>query len=372
MGIGGISDRMKVEAGRVEVRGGGGCLSAVGILFLLAGCGAIAAFAFGDSLADDNTWVFAVVGLMCILPGVVLTFGRYTLLIDGNTRTYRKRFSVLLAIKETGGSLDEFDKVVISRRVRRHDQKTYIDFPIQLDGTAKPLEIAVPGTIQNARRDAEQVAKALRLALADHTGPTQIEREAEHLDESLRERRQRTSEHPGELPPVPEGMKTQCRIEGDEVVLMIPPKGCTFEAFGYLISWAVLLPGLAFFLFRPFRELAAGADSAKPVFVVLVMVVSIFAGVVLLLRSLRRSDTIRATPGRLHIRTQGAVFVLSSEIPANELEELRVIEPKDDKRSTEKGRIVARSDRTTIEFGHDLSQEKKEWIKTVLETMLTA
>ena len=78
---------------------------------------------------------------------------------------------------------------VISRRVRRHDQKTYIDFPIQLDGTAKPLEIAAPGTIQNARRDAEQVAKALRLPLADHTGPTQIVREAEHLDESLRERR---------------------------------------------------------------------------------------------------------------------------------------------------------------------------------------
>jgi hypothetical protein len=167
-------------------------------------------------------------------------------------------------------------------------------------------------------------------------------------------------------------MKTQCRIEGDEVVLTIPPKGCTSEAIGYLISWAVLLPGLAFILFRPFRQLAAGADSAEPVFAILVMAVSILAGVGLFLRSLRRSDTIRVTAERLHIRTQGAVFVLSSEIPANELEELRIIEPKDDEHSTEKGRIMARSDRTTIEFGHDLSREEKEWIKSVLDHMLTA
>ena len=199
MEISGITDRMKVEAGRVEVRGGGGCLPAVGILFLLAGCGGIAAFACGDSLAADNSWVFAVVGLMCIVPGVVLTFGRYTLLIDGNTRTYRKRFSVLVTIKDTGGSLDEFDKVVVSRRVQRHDSKTYTDYPVQLEGPAKTLELATPDGVENARRDAEQVAKALRLPLADRTGSTEIVREADHLDESLRQRRHRTGKGPGEL-----------------------------------------------------------------------------------------------------------------------------------------------------------------------------
>jgi len=133
-----------------------------------------------------------------------------------------------------------------------------------------------------------------------------------------------------------------------------------------------LLPGLAIILFRPFRAMALGEFSPQHVFILLVMALSILAGVGLLLRSLRRSDTIRVTPERLHIRTQGAVFVTNSEISADALEELRIVEPKDDKQSTEKGRIIARSDRTTIKFGDDLSKEEKEWIKTVLETMLTA
>ena len=37
MGLSGISDRIKIRDQRVEVRGGGGCLSIVGIVFVLMG-----------------------------------------------------------------------------------------------------------------------------------------------------------------------------------------------------------------------------------------------------------------------------------------------------------------------------------------------
>lgn len=371
MEIPGITDRMKVEAGRVEVRGGGGCLSAVGILFLLAGCGGMAAFAFGDSLAADNTWVFAVVGLMCIVPGVVLAFGRYTLLIDGNTRTYRKRFSVLVTIKNTGGSLDEFDKLVITRRMQRRDGKTYTDYAIRLEGSGNVLEIASPDLMKNARRDAEQVAKALHLPLADRIESTETVRDADHLDESLRERRRRTGEGPDELPAPPEGIRTRVRIEGREVVLEIPPAGCTSEALGHLISWAILAPGLGLVLFRPFRELAGGAGSAEPIVVLFFIFLSICAGISLFLRSLRRSYTVRVSPERLHLTTRGVLFTSSSDIPADELEELRIAEPRGGKESADEALIVARSDRTTIQFGHNLPPEEKEWVKTALEHVLT-
>ena len=38
---------------------------------------------------------------------------------------------------------------------------------------------------------------------------------------------------------------------------------------------------------------------------------------------------------------------------------------------TAKAQIVARSDRTTIQFGCHLPPEEKNWIKTVLEHILT-
>jgi len=373
MEILGITDRMTIRDRRVEVRGGGGCLPIIGVLLWLLGCAPIIAWVFGAfTLNETSEYVIAaIMSLFTIAFGVLAVFARFRFEIDGNSRTYRKRFSVLVVIKETAGSLDEFDKVVVSRRVRRHDRKTYTDYPVQLEGPAKTLDLATPDGVENARRDAEQVAKALRLPLADRTGPDDIVREADRLDESLRQRRHRTGEGPGELPPPPEGMKTQFRIDGKEVVLEIPPAGFTSEALGYLISWAILAPGLAIVLFRPFRELAGGADSVEPILVLLLVFLSICAGVGILLRSLRRSYTVRVSPERLHLTTRGVLFSKVSEIPADELEELHITKPENSDKTAEKTQIEARSDRTTVRFGLHLSPEEKEWVKTVLEHMLT-
>ena len=99
MEIPGITDRMKVADGRVQIRGGG-CLPIIGILFLLTGCAAIAALVFGAfTLSETSEYVIAtIMSLFFIAAGTVLVFVRYIFDIDGNLRTYRKRLSILITI----------------------------------------------------------------------------------------------------------------------------------------------------------------------------------------------------------------------------------------------------------------------------------
>jgi len=381
MEIKGISDRMKVEGGRVEVRGGGGCLTIVGIPFLLMGCIPIVALILGE-FSIDAAFEYVLVGLLCLIfvaVGGALTFARYSLEIDGNSRTYRKRFSVLVAISDSGGSLEKFDKVSVIHRVRQRTSgeggsRTYTDYPIRLEGPAETLDISSPNILENAQRDAERVAKTLRLPLADRTGPVEIVREAERLDESLRQRRRRTGAAPGELPSPPEGMKTRFRIEGAEVVLEIPPAGFSLRAFCHfsvalLFTAFVLIACLAFI-----RELAQRQELFGIAIVALVLIgilLRILRGVQPVLRTVTERYTVRVSGERLHVTTRGLLLSRVAEIPVDELEELHIAKPKHDDHPAETAPIVARSDRTMIEFGRHLPTEEKNWIETVLEHVLT-
>ena len=58
------------------------------------------------------------------------------------------------------------------------------------------------------------------------------------------------------------------------------------------------------------------------------------------------------------------------EVP-KEVEELFEAKPEQSDEPVKEVSIVARSDRTTIKFGRNLPPEEKEWIKTVLEQVLT-
>jgi hypothetical protein len=210
MATSGIGDRIKLQGQRVEVRGGGGCLLMLGIPFLLAGSAVVVAMLLGSIEVDEDGGfiVYSIVSLFMIVMGAALTFARLRFDIDGNSRTYRRRLSILVVIKETSGSLDEFDNLTISRSTRsttssNNTSSTHTVYPIRLVGDGNTLDVWEPQGLTGARNQAEQIAKALGYPLIDKTGHETIVREADHLDESLRERRQRTGRGPGELPPPP-------------------------------------------------------------------------------------------------------------------------------------------------------------------------
>ena len=367
---------MKVSDDRIEIRSGGGCVSLLGLPFLLAGCGVIVATVSGAF--DGPPAVGIIFGCVFALVGTLIVFGRAGFEIDAKSRTYRKWYRLLMLTKETTGTLDGFGRVAIDREVRHSKNSTYTVYPIRLVGQEGKLDIEESRDADKARSDAEAIAKTLAMPLADRTGSEEVVRDAEHLDESLRERRRRTGEAPSELPEPPEGMKTQFHTEGKEMIMEIPPAGFTPGALLCLLPAVIVPTFVVLFFLRPM--LRDFEKMPKPFLFIFVGFLGVFfillpicVGVGMFLRVMRTRYTVSVSPKRLHVLTQGVFLSRSSQIPADDLEELHVAKLHGRQNSPmAKADIVARSDQTTIKFGGHLSAPEKEWIKAVMEQVLTA
>ena len=367
---------MKIEDDRIEIRKGGGCLAVFGLPFLLAGCSVLVAAVSGkiEGLPVIGGVLF---GLVFAAVGALFVFGRGGLEIDARSGTYRKWYSLLMLTKETTGTLDAFDKVVIDQEVRHSKNSTYTVYPIRLVGQDAKVDIDQPLDEDIARTQGEKIAKALKLPLADRTGPEEVVRDADHLDESLREHRRRTGEPPSELPSPPSQIKTTIRAEGKEMVLEIPPSGLTPGTLVYLLPPAIFVTFVSLFFLGPF--LHDFEKMPKPFFFVFAGFVGVFfvllpicMGAGMFLRATRTRHTVRVSPRRLRVTTHGVVRMRHTDIPADELEELRITSTQGRNIATSKEEIVARSDRATVKFGGHLSPQEKQWIKAVLGYVLTA
>jgi hypothetical protein len=162
------------------------------------------------------------------------------------------------------------------------------------------------------------------------------------------------------------------------VVLEIPPAGFAPTTL-WLLSPAIVGPAVVLFLVSQprLRRVVEGPDMvlfayAAGFFVFVVGIFTpIYVGVHLFLRAIAEHYTVRVSAERLQVTTRGLLLSHVAEIPAHELEELRITEPQNDAPPWEKAEIVARSDRTTIRFGRHLPAEEKNWIKSALEHILT-
>jgi hypothetical protein len=365
---------LRTEEGRVEICWGGGWPALCGVPLVVAGC--IVAFYFAQ-IGGPMAILGILVCMAPVLGGGWIWLGRRGLEIDADSRTYRQWYGLLTLTKETIGSLDEFEEVAVDREVRtssgRGREQTCTVYPIRLVGPAKRLDIEECWDRTLARDEAKEVAKALGLALADRTGSEEIVREAIHLDESLRQRRRRTGESPAEIPELPEGAKTEFRREGDEIVLEIPAAGfipealrylwpgVVFPAIMYLCILCLILPNFA-------NDLT---DYSVLGFFSLFLLTGMGLGLGAFLRAVFGRCTLRVSPDRLQLTTRGLLFRQVSEIPADELQEMHIMRLGEHECPPGMTQIVARSGRTTAKFGAHLSPEEKEWIKTVLEHVLT-
>jgi len=106
-------------------------------------------------------------------------------------------------------------------------------------------------------------------------------------------------------------------------------------------------------------------------------------------RDARASTRVIASLDSLRVEQRGILFKRTKQMPSDEIEELTVppetvIPGEIDKlpmvlrkvvmavaRHKTKP-IVARSDKTTIEFGKHLTREEKDWVHAIVKRMLTA
>jgi len=192
----GTSPLLRVGPDALEVRGGSGCLRAIGLITAVVG-GAIAATALGlipvpgrESADRSVLVVMAVMGAMIGLPGLAMLLARSGIRIDRTAGTVVSWWGLGVPLRRNDTPLAPFDRVVIGRDRRGDGPDRH---PVCLAGPegVAALTLVSPTSHQSARSAAEDLARLLRLPVDDESSGETVRREADRLDETLRERLRR-------------------------------------------------------------------------------------------------------------------------------------------------------------------------------------
>ncbi len=354
----------------ITIRKGGGVISLCGLPFLVFGMFAISSPLSGlmaDKHGSPPPWFFIVpFGLISALVGGVLVFGRTGTVLDRRARIVTSWWGLLVPFKKTTRSLNDFQAVTVSHEIRQSKNSTYSVYPVRLEGDTDKLNIEEPRDYQQARCRAEEIAKFIGFGIVDRSSGEAVVRDADVLDQSLRDRSRRADETIS-MPPMPVG----CRVEtsnnsNGETVFSLPSPGFKpihaiplvigfgWAAMGCIFVMPIFLRGgtppfpmnllvIGFLLFWTFGPL---------LFMVPVM-----------LRSVKTRETILISSRQLRLEQKRLVGKHISEIALDKLEELEI---------KHGGVIVARSDKQTLEFGDGLSREELQWLQDAIHAVVVA
>jgi len=259
-----------VTPDRLQIREGGGCISAFGLPFFGAGV-----FLFLTlvgivpvSNADELPgWAWPFLVLMAIAftaAGGVLVFGRSWTTIDGAQRQVIKQLGLLVPLRERVQSLDGYTSVTLG--FLQGDSDTVDKFPIALTGPAGPdLTVCTPTDYAQARECAKTVAAHLQLEIEDATTDHPVRVTASQLDVPFRQRvRQEGTLRDDTIRPA--DARSHVTQEMGQVRIVIPPRPMRPLVLATtLIPTAILfavVPSLAtFFRHRTRRMPLAGSFS---------------------------------------------------------------------------------------------------------------
>ncbi|MBN1341827.1 MAG: hypothetical protein JXQ73_04065 [Phycisphaerae bacterium] len=358
---------------RLAGRSGGGCLAVFGLPFLIAGVAFTIAALSGEvkqtGTNEPAPLYFAVpFGLLFATVGAVLVFGRRGVVLDRRNRELTTWYGLMVPIKSKRRSLDGFNEVGLTKEVRQSQKSSYTCFPVRLTGSPEPFLIEEPREYQQSRRQAERVAKFLDLPMVDKSSGQAVRREADQLDESLRDQIARTR-HDIQWPELPADSKITYETEGSAVRIHIPPPGLG------LLHKLALGGSLLLGLILVFWIRSTGAvqfllpESARlPAFVAIFLLPIVLIGLRVALRGLSRVE-IHASPSELRVTSRG-VIRRTQRIPTDELEELTVARPKASRADLPAilamffgtGTLTARSDRRSITLPLNVTPEEMDWL----------
>lgn len=219
----------------LQTRRGGGFLIFFGLPFLLTGLFVIG-FSFWDPPGGGGgapLLVIVIFGSIFTAVGAAMMFGRSGMIIDRRKGTIVQWSGLLVPMKKTTYPLGYHDRITIRKDLRRSEKRTYYAYPIVLKGSHGDTEGIVfdePTDYSQARRAAEEITAFLKLPLVDTTSGNEVVREADKLDESIRERARRTNERVEAFDPPPD-MRARVREESGTLIIEIPPQKLTREHY---------------------------------------------------------------------------------------------------------------------------------------------
>ncbi len=371
-------------------RSGGGCLILFGLPFMISGFFTmIVPFL---KTQGDVGWPISLFGFVFFAVGLCISFGRSGIVIDKKMKSVTSWWGLIFPIQSKLHELYNFKNVAITKEIRRSKNSTYTVYPVRMTGE-DTLSFGENTSYETSRKLAEEIAKFLLLPLSDASSGTEIIRDPDKLDESVRDKILRTGEVK-EIPPTPKNSKLLYDREGDEIRLEIPPVGW-HPLFYIPIFIAGVFSCILYFVFL--RQVFFEVDT--PTFFKVFLGIFVIApfGLVFgaIYRFASKRTMVHVSPKTLQVTEAWTFGKQVKEIPVKEMEELRIISAlananvkdtldaassspnKNDTKDIQNvvsffgsSAILARSDSVTIQFGSGLSSEEIQWVHAVIENTI--
>ena len=317
------------DAGTLELRSGGGCLSIFGLPFLLAGL-FVMQIPLGlipmEGSPGPLPSVFVVLfGSVFAAVGAGLVFGRSGIILDRARGRITQWYGLLVPMKRTEYLLDAIRQVEMD--FSRGDSDSAATWPVKLsgEGIVKPIAVIQPMSFAEARQVAEELSRFLRKPLVDSSTGERVTRDPEHLDESYRDRVRRTGEAVAVVPPEPPGMRSRVERTGEGFILHIP--GPPMSALHYLpVLFPLAFAGAVAWFFLPAILTLPMPDFIRYVFLGFIGLFFIAGPVVSallnVLRLKNQFERITVTKAFLRVEALKQGKRTTLEIPVDELEDL--------------------------------------------------
>ena len=318
------------DAGTLEFRSGGGCLTLFGLPFLLAGL-FVMQFPLGLIPLEERpegplvSALVILLGSVFALVGAILVFGRAGLVLDRGRGWITQWYGLLVPMKRVEYLLDSIRQVEMD--FSRGDSDSADTWPVKLsgEGIPKPIAVAQPAKFAEARRIAEELARFLHKPLVDRSTGEKVTRDAGHLDESWRDRVGRTQGHAAPMPPQPPGMRSRVERTAEGCIFHIPGPPLVWYHF-IPVLFPIVFAGFVAWFFLPALLAVPIPDWIRYFFLGFVGLFLIAAPVVSSLLSLLRlkNQFERVTVTKAFLRVEALKQGKRStvEIPVDEMEDL--------------------------------------------------
>ena len=366
-------------------RTGGGAASLFGLPFFLVGVGVITLTLIPHEVrgGDHLPLYFGLpFGALFAAVGGAILFGRMELIIDRSEGTVIKDWKLLSkTVYEQRRELKEFDRIRLNSEIRRSKNSSYTVYPIRLEGdSAEAFSISEGRAKGEARTQAESLATFLSLPIYDELSGSVRIRDADTLDQSIREKFL-SGEESNEIPDPPARMKSRVDYDGNSLQVQIPPPG--FNA-GFLIAFTAIAFFELIFIFSFAIPIFSNFESDSPALIFIIIFGFFFLGIPTLILLGLLGNTFLATQSvsvsnqTLSV-TKGWPLRKSSNMPRNRIEEF-VIGARSKSQGNKKSifnigpgkEIQAVSDDTTLSFGSGLSDDELAYIHALAKGILVS
>ena len=253
-----------------------------------------------NSPEQAPTTILGLMGLVFLVVGGLMVFGRQWLVLDLGKRTVSRQLGLLAPMRTEERSLSEFKAVVIAHHPGDSDSaETY---PVLLRAyRGKDIQIISAIQFAESLRAAEFLAQTLYLPLSDATTDRETTVAPERAGQSLRDRLAR--EAPPSPPPRPAVMHSQVEEGLGSIKISIPGGSAALLYLGAAIPFAVILVAMP--LVSRFLTRNEVPPAIRIVLLTVLMLIfglpAIFGAIRLMVASRRRETTITASSSRLII-----------------------------------------------------------------------